>query len=235
MGLRRLAHGRPGGRRRRRRRGRRPRPRTASDDSSSRTADRVVTVPPSAWAFAHERLEGGVGRGLAHDGGAVAVVEQGVAGDGDDHDGRGRHDRRARRWTCGGRPAARPRATASSCAPARRPGAAAASGRRPARGARGSAGGLVRRLGVEGRLEARPEVVVVRRDREQLEGGADDAIGLDGGLASVRRPAHRTSSPRMRRSAARAGAVGRRRCRARRRGSWRPRGGRSPRRRRARR
>ena len=88
-------------------------------------------------------------------------------------------------------------------------------------------------LGVEGGVEARPEVVLVGRDGSSWRAVRTTASGSTSRSELV----PLTAPPPPGCGAARRGhgGGGRRRCRGRRPGSWRPRGGRSPRRRRARR
>ena len=141
--------------------------------------------------------------------------------------------RAARRSTCGGRRAARGPAR-DRLEPVGRRAVdvrAPAPGRRRARVATGSAG-AGRRLGVERAPRGR-----VQKSSSWAGSGSSwsavrtTRVGLDLAVVAVIAP-----PPRGRGAARRGrGAGGRRRCRGRRPGSWRPRGGRSPRRRRARR
>src|SRR5690606_28850277 len=63
----------------------------------------------------------------------------------------------------------------------------------------GGAGLAVGRLGGQGGVEPLPEALVVVGHGQEPQGGLDDEVSLDGHVL-----AHSTSSPRMRRSAARA-------------------------------
>ena len=233
MGLRARRPSPPRRRRRRPRRGRRPMARTASDDSSSRDGRQRGDGGAAGLGGC---APGSRGRGSEVEASLRTsvpspLVQEGGAGDATTTTAAAA-TRRAPRWTRGGRRAGRGRG----------------SHRAPASGGGRPAGVRVGDQHPTDRLDRQPRAAVRRRGRPrggprsrrrgqgsgELEGGAHDDIGLDvagsGPCPLIAPPPPGCGAARRGR-----GAGGRRRCQGRRPGSWRPRGGRSPRRRPARR